>query len=234
MSYCVNCGVELAQEIKACPLCNVVVINPAAKQDDAQTAAFAQTKDAYRKPNRLFWIKFNSIIASVPIAICLLCNLLFDHALSWSLIVLAGVLMLFVVCTSPFFFKRFGSIKMMLTDFAAIAAGLGFMQLLLPQRPWFFFIALPIALFCLLFWLTAVVLIKRKKLNGLRIVAAFFIFATLLTVLIEMLLGIYNGNAVNLVWSWFVAAPCLSIVALLMLLDNNKQVKQEFAKRFHF
>ena len=29
MSYCVNCGVELAPSEKRCPLCGVEVVNPA-------------------------------------------------------------------------------------------------------------------------------------------------------------------------------------------------------------
>lgn len=232
MSYCVNCGVELAPELKECPLCAVPVINPAAKQTEPQTA-FAQTRDEKKKINRSFWVKFNSILAAVPIAICVLCNLLYDNTLSWSLIVSAGVFMLWSLCTTPFIFKRFSFIKILFADFICINAGLLFIQLILPQKPWFVFLAFPITLLCLLFWLPVIFLIKKGKLKDLRVAAAFFVFATLLVILVEMLLSLYNYGAVILTWSWFAAAPCLSIVALLILLDSNEQVRQELAKRLH-
>ncbi|MFA5675161.1 MAG: DUF6320 domain-containing protein [Christensenellales bacterium] len=233
MSYCVNCGVELAPELRECPLCSTAVINPAAAPTNFQTA-FAQTRDEQKKINRGFWIKFNSILAAVPIAICVLCNLLHDNTLNWSLIVSSGVFIVWSLCTSPFLFKRFNYIKMLIADFLSINAALLFIQLLLPQKPWFIFLALPITLFCLLFWLPAIFLIKRGKIRGLRIAAAFFVFATLVVVMIEMLLSLYNCNAVILAWSWFAAAPCISIIALLILLDSNELVRHELAKRLHF
>jgi hypothetical protein len=57
---------------------------------------------------------------------------------------------------------------------------------------------------------------------------------TVLVLLIEVLLDLYLTGTVTLVWSWFAAAPCLAIVALMLLLDSNKAVKQELAKRLHF
>lgn len=233
MSYCVNCGVELAPELKKCPLCAVAVINPAARQTDNHTA-FAQTRDEQKRINRGFWVKFNSILAAVPIVICVLCNLLYDKTLNWSLIVSAGVFIIWSFCTSPFIFKRFSYIKMLFADFIGLNAGLLLIQLIIPQKQWFLCLAFPITLFCLLFWLPTILLIQRGKLKDLRIAAAFFVFATLLVVLVEMLLSLYMRGFVILTWSWFAAAPCLSIVALLILLDCNELVRQELAKRLHF
>ena len=34
MSYCVNCGVELDNTVKQCPLCDTVVINPRITDND--------------------------------------------------------------------------------------------------------------------------------------------------------------------------------------------------------
>lgn len=235
MSYCVNCGVELEQAQKACPLCLTKVVNPAAADAKPLPTAFAQTRDEQKKINRGFWIKFNAILAAVPIAISLLSNLLYDKRLTWSLIVIAGVFILWAVCTAPFLFRRFSYAKMLLADFTGIALGLGLIQYVLPQQhQWYWYFALPIALFCLLFWLATIALIKKKVLKGLRIAAAFFVFVTLLAILLEALLDLYLNGAADLFWCWFVAAPCLSIAALFILLDANEQVRQELAKRLHF
>jgi hypothetical protein len=97
------------------------------------------------------------------------------------------------------------------------------------------YLALPFALYVLLFWLTAIFFIKKGNLKGLlRIVATVFVFLTILMLLIETLLDLYANGTVTLVWSLFTAASGLSIVALMILLDTNKAVKQELAKRLHF
>ena len=233
MSYCVNCGVELENVQKQCPLCGVEVINPRVTEACVHSASFAQARDEQKKIDRSFWIKFNSIIASVPIAVSLLSNLLHDKALTWSLLVIAGVFLLWCFCTSPFFFKRFTYIKMLLVDFAAIILSLGFMQVMLHDYPWFFYLALPLTLLCLAYWLIVIGLIKIRVLKGLGIVSALFVFASLIVVLIEILLDIYASRPIDLLWCWFAAAPCLAIAALLVLLDSNEHVRRELAKRFH-
>lgn len=233
MSYCVNCGVELENVQKQCPLCGVEVINPRVGDTLPQPGSFAQTRDEQKKIDRSFWVKFNSIVAAVPIAIILLSNLLHDKALTWSPLVIAGVFMVWTFCTSPFFFRRFDYVKMLLVDFAAVILSLAFMQVMLQHSPWFFYLALPITLFCLTYWLIVIGLIKIRILKGLSIVAALFVFASLVVVLIELLLDIYAGRPIDLLWCWFAAAPCLAIAALLVLLDSNEQVRRQLAKRFH-
>ena len=235
MSYCVNCGVNLEKSRKKCPLCNVPVINPYDNDNTPIELTFADNRDEHKKAEHGFWIKFNSILAAVPIAISLLCNLLYDKKITWSLFVMAGVFIIWSLCSSPFFFKKPDYKKIFVTDFAGIVIGLGSINLVLQQKAWFVYIALPIALYTLLFWLAAIFLIHKGFLGGLlRIVATVFAFLTVLMLLIETLTDLYATGTVTLVWSWFTAASGLSTVALMILLDSNKAVKQELAKRLHF
>ncbi len=234
MSYCVNCGVELERNRKKCPLCEAAVINPYENDNAPIELTFADNRDEHKKAERGFWIKFNSILAVVPIAISLLCNLLYDKRVTWSLFVMAGVFITWCLCSSPFFFKKPDYKKIFITDFAGILIGLGSINLVL-QQAWFVYLALPIALYTLLFWLAAIYLINKGCLGGLlRIVATAFAFLTVLLLLVETLTDLYATGTVTLVWSWFTAASGLSIVALMVLLDSNKAVKQELAKRLHF
>ncbi len=226
---------ELERDLKSCPLCGVPIINPLDTVCIEPEKTFADKRDEYKKIDHNFWIKFNSILAAVPIAISLLCNLLYDKKITWSLFVMTGVFMLWTICTSPFVFKRFDYKKMLLTDFTAVSLGLGVIQYVLPQHHWFFTLAFPIILFCLLYWLAAVSLIKKGFLAGLlRIVGTVFVFVTLLVITLEILIDLYTIGSVSLIWSWFVTAACLPIVALMILLDTNKAVKQELARRLHF
>ncbi len=234
MSYCVNCGVELEASQKSCPLCGVIVVNPIKEQIHHDKKMFPEKRDELKKKDRAFWIKFISILLAVPIATCVLSNLLYDHTISWSIYVIAGVFILWALCTSPFYFKKFSYTKMLFVDMAAILIGVAAIELQTPGRGWTLYIALPIVLFCFGSALLTIYLAKKKVVFGLRIITVIFVFAAIMLFILEILLDLYSSGTISLFWSWFVIAPCLSIASLFILLDKNKNFKHEMAKRLHF
>jgi hypothetical protein len=56
----------------------------------------------------------------------------------------------------------------------------------------------------------------------------------MMLIFLEILLDVYTVGHITLLWSWFVIVPCLAISGLLLLLDRNKEVKQEITRRLHF
>lgn len=234
MSYCVNCGVELERSQIKCPLCSVIVINPADKEAPQDRKTFPKKRDELEKKDRAFWINFISILLAVPIATCVLSNLLYDKTISWSIFVIAGVFILWALCTSPFYFKKFSYTKMLFVDMAAILIGLATIEFQVPGRGWTFYIALPIVLYCFASALFIIFLTKKKIINGLRITTVIFTAVAVMLFMLEMLLDLYSSGMISLFWSWFVIAPCLSVASLFILLDKNKRFKHEMAKRLHF
>jgi len=233
MSYCVNCGVELERAQPSCPLCGAAVINPMDQNPSCESNTFPENRDEPMKINRGFWIKFSSIIAAVPIATCLLLNLLYDMRLTWSIFVSASIFMLWAFCTSPFFFRRFTYKKMLLADLVAALLGLGLIAYPFPVNSWYLFVALPLAVYCYLAWLL-IIFLSRKKLPVLVLSAVISVCISMLLVLLEILLDVYTIGHVALLWSWFVVVPCLAIAGLLLLLDRNKEVQHEITKHLHF
>lgn len=233
MSYCVNCGVELECALKKCPLCNVKVINPADKKPAEDTNPLPETRDELKQVDRTFWISFISILAAVPIAICVLCDLLYSKSLTWSLFVIAGVFILWAVCASPFLFRKQGYFKIVTADMGGILIGLIMLDQLSPGKEWLLHIALPIVVYCYFALLLITWLSNRKILKGLWISAASIIAVAALMILIESLLDLNASRPIDLIWSWFILAPSVSVAALLILLDKNKRFKQELARRLH-
>lgn len=234
MSYCVNCGVELESTEKKCPLCGVEVVNPRVKEVAEDKKTFPEMRDELKKIDRIFWINFYSILFGVLIITCVLCNLMYDRRLTWSVFVIAGVFMLWVFCTSPLYFRKFDYRKMMSADLLAVLAGLILIESQVLTKGWFLFVALPIVLYCYLSWMIMIYLTKKKVIRGLSIAAVFLISIALMMCILEILLDLYATHSIMLTWSGFVIAPCLSVAVLLMVLDKNKQVKQELSKRLHF
>lgn len=233
MSYCVNCGVELERSLKKCPLCSVPVINPMEQEEQEEKPVFPESRDELKKKDRTFWISFFSILYLVPIVTCILCNLIYDKQITWSIYVSAGALMLWVFTTSPFYFSKFDYRKMTGIDLIGVLVGLLIIQAVTGGRSWFLAIALPIVTCCFVILTVFITLAAQKKTRGLALTAALVISTAVLSLIIETLVDMYTLGNVTLVWSWFVFAPCLSIAALLIMLDHNKKFRQEMAKRLH-
>lgn len=233
MSYCVNCGVELERALKKCPLCGVKVINPAEKGKAVDTDPLPSNRDELKKVDRVFWISFISILSAVPIAICVLCDLLYSKSLTWSLFVISGVFILWTISVSTFLFKKFSFFKMVTIDIAGILIGLVMLDQLSPGKEWLLNIALPIVLYCYLAGLLIAWFANIKLIRDLGIAAACVIAVAALMILIESLIDLSSAGRVDIIWSWFILAPCVSVAALLVLLDKNKRFKQELTKRLH-
>lgn len=232
MSYCVNCGVELEAALAACPLCGTKVVNPRAKAQ-TEKRALPDIRDEYKKADKSFWISFISVLGVVPIATCLICDLIYNRQLTWSLFVLAGVFILWAFFTAPFLFKSFSYLKMVTADMVGVLFGLIMLHLLSPGREWLLEIALPLVVYCYLAWLLIIWLTKKKFLRRLGIGSAYAVAIGAFVILLEILLDINAAGVVSLFWSLFAVAPCISVAALLVLLDHNIHVKQELAKRLH-
>jgi hypothetical protein len=233
MSYCVNCGVELEPALRACPLCGTEVVNPKEPEAAAEKRKLPEIRDEYKKVDRVFWINFISILVVVPIATCLICDMLYNKHLTWSLYVVAGVVILWAFSISPFLFKSFSYLKMVTADMIGVLVGLFMLYLLSPGKNWLLEIALPIVIYCYLIWLLIIWLTKRKVLRGLRIGSAYALAIGLMIILLETLTDLSASGIVDISWSWFIIAPCISVAALLILLDRNKRVKQELTRRLH-
>jgi hypothetical protein len=233
MSYCVNCGVELERSLKKCPLCGVPVINPLEAEAPESPPAFPAMRDELKRKDCTFWIGFFSLLYVVPIIICVILNLLYNFNLTWSIYVIAGILMAWVFTTSPFYFTRLAPYSVLSIDFLGLLAGLLIIQLMAGGGNWFIGIALPIAAYCTIVTCLFIALAGKNKLNGLNLSAAISVSAAVLFLLIELLSDLFSDASVSLVWSWFVAAACISIAALLVLISHNKHFMQELAKRLH-
>ncbi len=235
MSYCVNCGVELERSVKKCPLCDVPVINPLEQEAPCEPAppAFPTARDELKKKDRTFWTGFFSLLYLVPVVTCVVCNLLYNKSLNWSVYVIAGALMAWVFSTSPFYFAGPAPRRILAVDFLSVLAGLLIIQLMTGGANWFAGIALPIVVYCAAVSGVFLTLTRNGRLQDFGLAAAITVVVGALAVLVEIFTDLYITHAVSLVWSWFVVAPCVSIAALLFMISHNKRFRQELAKRLH-
>lgn len=234
MSYCVNCGVELADTEKKCPLCGVKVVNPAAGNEDVADRQYPKRIETIEsRIDRQFWVRIFSMFLAVPALICLVSNLLYDGTVSWSLYPIGGIAVLWAFCVSPFLFKKPAAVKWIVIDIIAASLYLYLLEYITNSGNWFFPFALPIVLGVGVFVLLITILIQHNKLKDLYIASAISFAAGLLMVGVEILIDYYLTQTVRIVWSWFVLITCIAIAFLFIFIERKKKLKEELKRRLH-
>jgi hypothetical protein len=235
MSYCVNCGVELARTEKKCPLCGIQVINPAELMAFDEGGAFPKRKEPLESAfDKGLWIKLVTIILAVPAVICIVSNMLVFTEVSWSLYVVGGLVVGWTFCVSPFLFKRYFPLLWIVANTVASLGYLYLIEVLSQNRGWFMPLALPIVLGIAVLSLAIVILIGKKVLRELYTAAGIFMAAGLLSVLVDGSISLYLEGSLRIGWSWFSLISCVAMSGALILIQGQLNMKEKLKRRLHF
>lgn len=235
MSYCVNCGVELAESEKVCPLCHTEVINPKAPWKEPRVGPYPpRLERVLNRIDRKYVAAIVSILLEVPVFICILCDLLGDGALSWSGYVLASALLLLVWVVVPLYFSRFHGIQFLALDGLATLVFLAAVNLGV-EGEWFLPLAAPVTLAA--FGGVLLLIFFYRQPWGKSLLSRFSLALLVLAgfcLLVEVFVDLYALGRVSLEWSLFVLIPCLLLALLTKLLDRKEKLKQEILKRMFY
>ena len=166
MSYCVNCGVELAPSQRACPLCGTPVQNPRQPYDPETPKPFPSELDLFSpSDDRGYLALIATLLLALPAAICLCCDLAYTHGAGWSLLV-AGAMGLLWILVVPMLLIRRGRVWWaLLLDTAGVLGYLWLVERFAAPGEWYWRLAVPIVL--LLFFLAAAdTLLLRRVVKG--------------------------------------------------------------------
>ena len=237
MSYCVNCGVELHESEKKCPLCDTVVLNPAAAFDDNAKPVFpklGENAGGDGSENRRLTALIISIVIAIPVSVCLITNYGISKTLTWSLLVLAIMSLLWLFVTPFFLMKKPKVTNILLIDLAAV---LLFLFILYKydnaQRNWFVTLAVPVTLSAFTMICILAASIRSNSFSSLTTAAVFFLSLGAFIVALEVITDLYISGGVSLLWSLIVLAPCALLALLCIILKRKKQLKDELKRRFY-
>lgn len=238
MTICPNCGVELAESMKHCPLCRSAAVD-ADKLPDEQVAPYPEKAidperldaltDAQR---RKVFLEVFSVCSAIACATVLAVEALVDGRISWSLYPVASVAYLFFVIAVP---VALGRRRWRATVALAIATPLFVLSLDLldPSRSWFPSVGGPIALGVEATIIACAASIYRLKRKGVNAIAVVLIGAAAACACIELAVDIAATGAPAPGWSAVVAVACLPIAALLFYVHHRLAGRASLAKLFH-
>lgn len=234
MSYCVNCGVELAPSERVCPLCGVEVCNPKQPYDRKYPKPFPAQIDLFApQDNRTFTAAILTLVLALPAAICLACDVAYTDGAGWSMLVLGAMAMLWVFIVPSMFIRKHPVLLGGILDTGALLGYLWVVEHFAAKGVWFKQLAVPIvvltdALFALDYWLIFKIIRGRFKQMATAVASV-----PLLLFGIEIIVDRYLTGTFSILWSYFVAIPCLILALLLLVLDRRQRFKNQMKKRLH-
>lgn len=230
MSYCVNCGVKLAESERACPLCETPVINPRTPEEESGYAPYPARVDTH-KINRSFIAVLGLLILLVPMIVTFVFDLLDDFNIAWSLYVIGAALMLYVFVFVPMFFQKKLVYLFIAMDGIAVCLYLTLIAFLTDGAGWLLSVALPIAVATGALVDCATLVFRLKRLRILPKYAILCYMLSVYFVLIELILALAYYGAVILHWCWYASAPLVLLGALLFIVNGKEGLVEELRKR---
>ncbi len=234
MSYCVNCGVELAPSEPVCPLCHTEVQNPRQPFDRKAPQPFPARLDLFRpQSDRGLTAAIVTLVLLLPAAICLACDVAYTSSAGWSMLVIGATAMLWVFIVPALFIRRHPILFGMILDTAALLGYLFVVEHFAARGAWFLHLALPIVVLSAGVFALDYLLVAKLIRGRFRQGAAVLFTTPLMPLGIEIILDLYLQHTVTLQWSYFVAIPCLILALLLLLLGRRERFRTQMKKRLH-
>lgn len=234
MSYCVNCGVELDDSLKVCPLCNTPVYNPNQTATPKTNSPFPEMHGQVEEVKRKDWAV---LLTAVLIAISVTCGLLnlwaFNES-AWSMLVI-GICMVVWVASIPFVIcTKINPYTALLFDGLSVILYLYMITFMTGSKDWYFGLALPIAVLVTVLLETFYFFRKKCPRSILVTILLFIVHVALLCVGIEVLIRRYLGKPFRLTWSAIVLTVCAIMIIMFATLLSRKRLRNAVRRRLHF
>lgn len=229
--YCINCGVELADSETVCPLCGTRVFHPDMPRQQGEPPFPPDPMGHPEEVNRSGVLFILTMLAVLPIVICILCDWSVNGAILWSGYAAGGVALLYILAVLPLWFRRPNPVIFVPADFAAIGLYLLYINFATGGH-WFLSFAFPVTGGACIILTAAAALLRYVRRGQLFIFGGAFILTGLYNVLIEFLLNLTFKLHEGFIWSFYPLAGCVIIGAMLIVIGCSRTLRDSMHKKF--
>ena len=228
--YCANCGVKLADSEKLCPLCGTAAFHPDIQRNPGQRSYPAgEMKSQQVSPWGALIILTTSFL--LPLLTVLTANLQISGAITWSGYVIGAILLGYVWCVLPFWFKRPNPVIFVPCDFAAAAIFLLYINYATGGH-WFLTFALPVTGALALICTAVVTLLRYVKGGKLYIFGGAFILLGAFMPVMEALM-VYTFPVIGrMVWSFYPLVALVLLGGMLIFLAICRPARETMERKF--
>lgn len=232
MAYCVQCGVELMQGAKKCPLCATPVYLPNTEQSEqplfSSPKSYQGEGSMVSRAGVMFVI---TLLTLLPLAICFLCDININGGITWSPYVMGGLILFYTILLLPFWFRRPNPVIFSSVDFGAIALYL-LMVDLITEGGWFLPFAFPVVGGAGLIVVAVITLCHYLRRGHLYIFGGACIATGGLAVLIEFLMNLVFRTNSAFIWSQYPLITLFIIGMGLIIIAICRPLRESLKKKF--
>ena len=229
--YCVNCGVELADSETVCPLCGTRVFHPDLSRKPADAPYPPDDRVKPEDVNRSGILFVLTMLALLPVVICLLCDWRINGAIVWSGYASGAIALLYVLIVLPMWFRHPNPVIFVPIDFAVIGLYLLYIDLATGGH-WFLSFALPVTGAIGLLLTAVVTLLRYLHAGYLYILGGGLILGGGVAVLIEFLINVTFGIHKALLWSIYPLAAGVILGGMLLVIAICKPLRKSLHRKF--
>ena len=233
MSYCINCGVELDEDITSCPLCGFTIGKDDMKSSNDRSDHYpSDIILLHKKESRTHIWELTGVIAFSGIAVCTIVDLVIGKGLSWSLYADTGIMAAWICLTLILlaFRKYFIIVPGLLVT---VLAMLFLFDLFSPPVDWFYALGLPITIALFIAVIIVSFLWKVAHFKGFNILAFAFVVLSGFCLVTEVIIDKYMFNTVEIRWSAIVAVSILPIALVLLFVHYRMKKGKRLDSYFH-
>lgn len=234
MSYCVNCGVELAKSSSQCPLCDTPVINPNIIDIENADPPFPEKIVLPKSTKNKYTAIIISLLILLPNIICIISNLLFTPDMLWSIYVVSSSAMFWFLFIFPFMMKSNRKYLTIAIDALATAAYIFVFYYYNSARTgWFWKLAVPIDI-CVFACVAILTAYFSKKKTLTKNLIAIFAVLTAINVLVCLIVNLYTKSVFVTYITMVFGISCLILLLFFVAVEKNYKLRAWLSRKFFF
>ncbi len=231
MYLCVNCGVELEDDMKVCPLCGKIASEESGERSEGGSYP-SDIIQQYRKESREHYWELSGIFAFTAIIVCTIVDLVSVKGIKWSLYADVSIMAVWTLQTSFIFLLRKPFILIPCITVTIMATLLSFDFFSQGVR-WFFKLGMPLTLAAGISISIVVLFFKKVHFRGFNIIAVSLLSASGFCIVAEVFTDLYINGIVDLRWSLIEAASAFPVSLLYFYIHYRLKRGKRLDSFFH-
>ena len=230
MSYCVNCGVELEQSCKECPLCDTPVINPREYMKQPEKPAFSELIKIPKSTHKRFLVFVISMVLLIPNIVLAVLDIAFWNS-GVSAYIFGATVTLWVWTLFPMLWKKPLPLIFLQIDAIALIAYLNLFRLADNSSRWFESVAMPIVI---ALWAVAAIFILwyRKPRRKTYTAIAATVAVNVISYVIEICVNMFLSGKLQFGVSVAVTACSIPLIIFFIAMLKSKKFDAWASRKF--
>lgn len=249
MSYCVECGVKLADYEKDCPLCNTPVYNPNEIREMKNKYNEVNEQKDTKKKNKIDykeeyicmdWVDDfvtktinGPFLASIIVLSCILAmfitsviTYIFKGHFGWAIYVFGAFICAWAYVIFPLLYPKIKPYIYASIDIVVSAIYLLLVNYCTGFYPWYLPLGLPLILIIGAVSVLTMYIIRRKDRRRIEKVAWIVLIGAFLTCAIDMTVTHFRTESFALSWAWYVSIPLIAFGIVLLIIAKNVNLSE--------